>query len=376
MVPDVLITFTGLIIAALITGTCTVMTSLYAARSARRARFSAQQAPAQGQAKPGMLGWAKHRKKFLAALALVVVLIGVLVFQVFSIFRASAIRGFNEPSRSQEWMAWRIKVHKILSRESGTEKSLSKDEEQRRRVEEALIEALKVRKPPANDDSPGAILRLDQAMADVLMSYECARSLLTIRFGIRENFLGTGLSMPLGMDKYAAAQVHEYLVPNHQDSHDGVWTWKLKPLGSDHRKKVKDILAGESKERVPPTTGDMEQFERQLKEDILPRIQEKSCKKPPVIRFAKFPSIYYKGTIGRPIARRVFASNLAEVWDLTLEEAALQSGYNVAGDPKEGELFFMWVYVPDYPSEVVPATWGEVFKRIPEWLSGKDGKGS
>jgi hypothetical protein len=32
----------------------------------------------------------------------------------------------------------------------------------------------------------------------------------------------------------------------------------------------------------------------------------------------------------------------------------------------------MWVYVPDYPSEVVPATWGEVFKRIPEWLSGKE----
>src|SRR5262249_47677923 len=149
VVPDVLITFTGLIIAALITGTCTVMTSLYAARSARRARVSAQQAPAQGQTKLGMLGWGKHRKKVLAPLALGGLLIGVLVFQVFSIFRASAIRGFNEPSRSQEWMAWRIKVHKILSRETGTVESLQKDEAQRGSVEQALVKALQVHKPPA-----------------------------------------------------------------------------------------------------------------------------------------------------------------------------------------------------------------------------------
>jgi len=373
VVPDVLITFTGLIIAALITGTCTVMTTLYAARSARRARFSAK-TPDAGQDKPGMLGWAKHRKKFLAALALVFVLIGVLVFQVFSIFRASTIRGFNEPSRSQEWMVWRIKIHEILVHEARTEASLQKDEMQRGRVEQALIEALHVHKPPASDESPSAILRRDQAMADVLLSYESVRDLFKLRFGIRESFLGTGLSMPLGMDKYSAAAVHEYLVPNHQDSHDGVWTWKLKPLGSNYRKKVKDILAGDPKERVPPTTGNVEQFERDLKEDILPRLQDKNCKKPPVIRFAKFPAIYYKGTIGRPIAKRVFASTLAEVWDLTLEEAALQSGYNVAGAPKEGELFFMWVYLPDYPYQVVPATWGEVFKRIPEWLNSKEEK--
>src|SRR5262249_37504385 len=157
-----------------------------------------------------------------------------------------------ETSRTQEWMAWRIKIHKILVNEKGTEASLQKDEWQRRRVEEALIDALRVHKPPSSDESPSAILRRDQAMADVLLSYESVRALLTIRLGIRENFLGTGLSMPLGLDKYSAAAVHEYLVPNHQDSHEGVWTWKLKPLGSDYRKKVKDILAGDQKERVPP----------------------------------------------------------------------------------------------------------------------------
>jgi hypothetical protein len=374
VVPDVLITFTGLIIAALITGTCTVMTSLYAARSARRARFAAK-APEPGQIKPGMLGWVRHRKKFLGALALVFVLIGILVFQVFSIFRASTIRGFNEQSRSQEWMAWRIKVHKILSKETETEETLQKDEEQRQRVEEALSAVLDIHKPSPNDDSPSATLRRDQAMADVLLSYESVRALLTIRFGIRKNFLGTGLSMPLGMEKYSSALVHEYLIPNRKDSHDGVWTWKLKPLGSNYRKKVKDILAGDKGERVPPTTGNVEQFERDLTDEILPRIQEKNCKKPPVIRFAKFPSIYYKGTIGRPIAKRVFTSSLAEVWDMTLEEAALQSGYSVAGAPREGELFFMWVFLPDHPDDVVPATWGEVLKRIPEWLNGKDGEG-
>ena len=372
MVPDVLITFTGLIIAALITGTCTVMTSLYAARSARRARFSAQQAPAQGQTKLGMLGWAKHRKKFLAALALVVVLIGVLVFQVFSIFRASAIRGFNEPSRSQEWMAWRIKVHKILSRETGTVESLQKDEAQRGSVEQALVKALQVHKPPAAEEKASALLRRDQAMAEVLLSYDCVRALLEIRFGIRKNFLGTGLSLPQGMDKYSAAAVHEYLVPNNQDSHPFVWTWKLKPLSLNLRKKVKDLIAGDPKVRIPPDSGNSEQLE----EEILPRVHEKHTDTPLVIRFAKFPKVYYKGTIGRPIANRVFASNLAEVWDLTLEEAARQSGYNIAGPSREEERFFIWVFAPRHYDEVVPATWGEVFEWIPHWLDSKEEKGS
>jgi hypothetical protein len=370
LVPDVLITFTGLIIAALITGTCTVITSLYAARSARRARFSAQQAPAPGQVKPGMFGWAKHRMKFLAALALVFVLIGVLVFQVFSIYRASTIRGFNEPSRSQEWMAWRIKVHKILAQETGTVESLQKDEAQRHSVEQALLEVLKVHKPSANEEKASALLRRDQAMAEVLLSYDCIRALLEIRFGIRKNFLGTGLSLPQGMDKYCAAGVHEYLIPNVQDSDELVWTWKLKPLGLSFRKKVKDLIAGDPKE-FPLASGSVEQ----LKEVVLPRIAEKHTDTPLVIRFAKFPEVYYKGTIGRPIANRVFASNLAEVWDLTLEEAARQSGYNIAGSTREGERFFIWVFAPAHADEAVPATWGEVLEGIPRWLNGsKEGK--
>lgn len=62
-----------------------------------------------------------------------------------------------------------------------------------------------------------------------------------------------------------------------------------------------------------------------------------------VVRFARFDEKFYKGTLGRPDARRVVTSNLTEVWDLTIQQAAERSGYTYKGG---GDTLFIWVYVP------------------------------
>src|SRR5206468_9750375 len=94
----------------------------------------------------------------------------------------------------------------------------------------------------------------------------------------------------------------------------------------------------------------------------------KSRESPPVVRFGKFPPRRYSGKMGRDEAVRVFVSNLSEVWDLSVEEAARLSGYTVSGGEAGGDKLFIWVFLPTHPREVVPATWGRVFRGAPQWL--------
>ena len=108
---------------------------------------------------------------------------------------------------------------------------------------------------------------------------------------------------------------------------------------------------------------------------VLPRVKARDALVPPVIRFAKFPAAGYKNTVGRPDAVRVFASNLAEVWDLPLQDAARLSGYTLDAASPEGDTFFIWVFVPTHQREVVPATWGRVLDNLPAWLKEVEGQG-
>jgi hypothetical protein len=240
-----------------------------------------------------------------------------------------------------------------------------------RQMEEALAEALRSR--PAGPASPAAaVLRHDQAVAEVLLGYGGVRFVLKRRFGIDKEFLGTGLSRPGGDPDYETASVHEYLVPNYHDTHAAVWTWLL-PVGPNFRRPIREIVAGDMQkgvERVPPTRDSKRTFEQNLTQRLLPAVRDRDMKLPPVIRFAKFPEKYYSGKLGRDDARRVFASNLAEVWDRPIQDAARLSGYTYTfgAGADEGDTFFIWVFAPTHPDEVVPATWGKVLEHLPEWL--------
>jgi hypothetical protein len=87
-----------------------------------------------------------------------------------------------------------------------------------------------------------------------------------------------------------------------------------------------------------------------------------------VIRFARLDAIHYSRKLGRRERYRVFASNISEVWNTRVKDAAHLSGYTF----DKGDSVYIWVFVPHDPVEVVPATWGEVLTHLPRWLSEAD----
>ncbi len=304
-------------------------------------------------------GGAKHRWAIAGGAGFVAVALALsVVFQSVALSRAGADRtrptsAFQEPVRSTEWEAWRSQIHAKLAPEPVTE--------------EALIEALRIRlpSPPDKRTTEADFLRRDQAVADALLSYPGVREIIQKHFGIRENFLGTGLSKPLGGTPYGSASVHEYLVGNHSDSHEHVWLWKVKSFGKIFSLPLQSLIGGD-KDRVEPDnrTKVSGKFEDELQE-ILLRVKNPDHPIPPMIRFARFDEKYYKNTLGRPEASQVFTSNLSEVWDLTLQQAAERSGYAYTD---KGDTLFIWVYVPYHSNEFTPATWRQILERMPEWL--------
>ena len=291
----------------------------------------------------------------LAAVTTALLLMGF-AHQVGVLYRTPVPDGatapFTEIDQTPEWRAWRAAVHAKLAATPVTDQSLAA--------------ALRIPVPALPSSASEAdTLRRDQILAEVLLSYEDVRKVLATRFGIRKEFLGTGLSKPLGPTPYAAASVHEYLVDNHRDNHDHVWLWLLSPVDRRFSQPIKTLIGeGGGPQATPekePKPGN--RFEDDLAE-IQRRVQNKEYPFPPMVRFARFDKRYYKNTLGRPEALRVFTSNLSEVWELTIQQAAEKSGYTYI----DGDTFFVWVYVPYGPDEFTPATWREVFAHMPEWL--------
>src|SRR5262249_11014288 len=55
------------------------------------------------------------------------------------------------------------------------------------------------------------------------------------------------------------------------------------------------------------------------------------------------------------------------VWNLTLREAAIRSGY-VKDPTRDGDTLFVWIFVSNNPEDAVPATWGKVLEYLPKWM--------
>ena len=350
----------GRLLTTATTAMCVVIAAVLSVRAFRQARAGRGQAAPPAADRPRRLRarvrpWVKAGLATLATALLVL----SLAYQAVALTRAAVPRWKDarppgEVVQSAEWQTWRAQVHEKLSAEPVTEK--------------ALAETLRIKLPALPDSATEAeYLRRDQAVADVLLSYEGVRKIFADRFGIRTDFLGTGLSKPLGQASYAKAAVHEYLVANHPDTHDHVWMWQLNPLDQRFSRPLHTLIAGDGERRPPDNASThANSFDEELKEIVL-RVKNKDHPIPPMVRFARFDKEYYRHTLGRLEAKRVFTSNLSEVWDLTIQQAAEKSGYAY----KDGDTFFIWVYVPYHSSEFTPATWRQVLARLPDWLESK-----
>ncbi|QDU23031.1 hypothetical protein [Urbifossiella limnaea] len=344
--------YAGMVLTAATTAVCAAVAAAYTLRAARRAAAAA--AP---------VGAVAHARRWLgtaAAGGFLGLLLASLAYQYEALSHAAPPGWHDAPPRTEtvqsaEWRAWRDQVHSVMTAGEVTD--------------ETVVRALRLRPPGVEGaDAEGGALRRDQAVADVYMSYPAVQKLLDRKLGIKPDFLGTGLSKPLGQPSYAFAAVHEYLVENHPDTHDHVWLWKVKPPGRYFSRPLQDFLGGGPEDRVAPENPKKPAhgFDDELKEIQL-RVKNKDHPFPPMVRFARFDEKFYKGTLGRPDAKRVFTSNLTEVWDLTIQQAAERSGYSYRGG---GDTLFVWVYVPYHSNEFTPATWHHVLARLPDWLDG------
>jgi hypothetical protein len=359
--------YSGMVLAAFTSAICTVVAVVCAVKSVKRAK---DRSDGLGDVPPLIVrGWFgrswRRISPWLPAVSVVSILalLVVSVFYQFSSLSKTTVPPWKELPRRAEvvntpaWQTWREQIHEILSVEPVTDS--------------ALIRALRIMKPSLPDPHTEAeALRMDQAMADVVLSYDDVKKILADQFGIRQEFLGTGMSKPLGSTPYSLASVHEYFVENHLDTHDHVWLWKITRPGRFFSHSLQSFIAGEKGQRVAPDNREKKttNFDDDLSE-ILLRIKNKDHPFPPMIRFARFDQLRYKGTLGRPTANRVFTSNLTEVWDLTIQQAAEKSGYMYKDG---GDTLFIWVYVPFHSNEFTPATWRHVLAYLPEWLENKE----
>ena len=305
-----------------------------------------------GEHPPAARRWRRRAGRVGPWQMAVIGLVALLVAQFFIIravfppappAAAAAVTPWEEQVRSPEWITWREHVHEILSTTQLTE--------------ETLAEALRVKRPEVRNP-PAAVLRHDQAMADVLQSYPRVRTLLQNRLGIYEQFLGTGFSNPVDAPNYELASLHEYLIPNLSDDDPRVWMRKIKLVNIVEAldKTIQELIKEKTKE---------DDTKQEFKGAIISHA-EAGHRETALIRFAilNMKKNQYKGTLGRPERERVFASDLAEVWKLKVKDAAERSGYTFS----DGDTFFVWVFMPAHKHEVVLATWGQVLEHLPEWM--------
>jgi hypothetical protein len=328
----------------------------YLAPAAPAAEPPARAEDVPAPARPGGVSGALRSRMFLVAAGAAVLALALfgLVRLVVALTAAPAPAPPPQPTwpelvQSEDWRGWRKQVHEKLSGDKAPDR--------------ALADALVTVKLPPRPEHAAEALRRDQAIGDVLMSYPAVKDLLWDRFGIdKQNFLGTGLSKPYSAEgNYGAATVHEYLIKNYYADSKAVCTRTLDPVNrpDDMRLTVADLV---DDVRRPDRDKD------ELVKEIVRRVKEKDATTPPVIRFARFNAVEYSRRLGRPARRYVFASNLAEVWNMRVRDAA-----DLSGDISEkGDTMYLWVFVPNHASEVVPATWDQVLNHLPAWLGESD----
>jgi hypothetical protein len=258
---------------------------------------------------------------------------------------------YSELVQSEEWRRWRKQFHEKLSAGEVTEKTLA--------------DALRI-KLPARPEQAAEALRRDQAIGDVLMAYPGVRKLLWDRFGIDEhNFLGTGLSKPsIAANNYGAATIHEYLIKNCYADTRRVVKLTFDPIKNSEYMRM---TVGDFLEKGPKPVHDQPELLKEITQRMN-EMKEKDARMPAVIRFARFNAVQDSRKLGPPNRHYVFASNLAEVWNTRVIDAAEMSGYI----SKNGDTMYIWIFLASHAPDVVPATWDQILNNLPTWLTEND----
>jgi hypothetical protein len=284
---------------------------------------------------------------------------------------------FVNPSRqnlmARSWVEWQQNLEDTADKCSSSpadksEKAIDEAENKRDKcLNENLSPLLAVRPRPIQE-SDVATLASDVMAGQMLLANNTARSALDERFGVREKFLGTGRSEPVGGKDYKDASVRDYMVPNLSERSPNVWVWQPENLSLIRDQKLLDVLHTVSQTNTTPEHPDFTHSWDRLKDRLQP-----NATRPLLVRFALISAqTHYSRCLGRKKATRVHMNNLSDLAERTVGDAAWSTGWTVPeklDDP--GQKLYIWVYAPTEEDQAVAATWGNVLANFGTWITGE-----
>jgi hypothetical protein len=223
---------------------------------------------------------------------------------------------------------------------------------------------------PAAGDFVADDLYRDLRTAEVLLHQKDASDALWKLYGVDSSaYLGTTYSVPLageGAKNYAFAVQREFFVPNLcAEAVDPVlcpipnvhvWTWRLDAAALTHwgDRPIVELL--HAQHPTVDAAGFAKQHAAEDGPGNMPTL---------LIRFGALQPAYYKGTFGRPDAKRVFFADYAQVRGKTLRSAMTATGASTLLDnPDPSKTTFIWIYAPALNDGAAPASWKELFRLL------------
>jgi hypothetical protein len=245
--------------------------------------------------------------------------------------------------------------------------------------------ALAVRNAPAGtiQRSQSGWLHQDVALGTLLLTGDeeddtTIANTLYRMFGIdSERFLGVGRSLPRDEgnsgNRYGEAILREYWIPNVCAEErvnpavcptrvDNAWGWRFDSLNAIEDLSLRQLLTDPARRVSPREGADTEAYQRLLERINRPGGLERPTQL--LVRFGMFSENRYMGTLGRPEARYVFMSSVADAIDLPIREAFRLSGARDVDESRfEGpdNRAFIWVYEPASAQDVTLATWSNLY---------------
>jgi hypothetical protein len=290
------------------------------------------------------------------------------------IFKILPDRAVNQSSLlANKWLKWQRELEEVAGQCSkDTEKAAQeKDTKKKDRDEKARNEcwngklaAVIAGRPHPAQEGIATGLASDLMAGQLMLADGDTRSVLGGLMSIDEKFLGSGRSQPRGETDYKAASVPEYLVPNLTDKSTDVWVWKLDRGRVPNQtpimeRTLHDVLLSVAPEYNADFKGNWDSLKDHMKPND-PR--------PILVRFALLDPQKYSKCLGRTAATRVFMSNLGELAQRTVDEAARSTGSTVPEKSDDRALMqYIWVYAPTEENQAVPATWSNVLANFGAW---------
>ena len=265
--------------------------------------------------------------------------------------------GQIDPSaEAQAWSAWQDNLRNVMETCVAAKENA------------CLAKAYRDRARPPNDNPQNSVtgdLYYDLRTAVAMLAIPAVADALWREYGLDGiAYLGTGFSVPItqsGVAPYWQSVQREYFVPNLcaqavdpvlcPTVDPDVWTWRL--TGAQLKTALDRPVAALLKGNIRTLRARIRATPRS---DGLPNA---------LVRFGVLDPALYKGTFGRPDAKRVFFADYAQVSGKSLRQALIATGAStLIANPDSTKAFFMWIYAPGTDAKAAPASWHALFEAL------------